>query len=125
MTIGAIGNNSNPEKVQNNFDVEVCRALFLRNLVLGYGCKRVFPAGIEGARTTLTRWHPLTVYAVQPPLRWLNCVRMMSTRCASSEFQFRALREVATRERQVGIDAESLVERRRSTRKHTVACSLG
>ena len=66
MTIGAIGNNSNPERVQNNFDVELCRALFLRNLVLGYGCKRDFLAGIEGTMTILKRCHPLTVYAVQP-----------------------------------------------------------
>ena len=77
--------------------------------------------------TFLKRCHPLTVYAVQQLhyVRWLGCVRMVSTRCATSELQLRALREVATRERQVGTDAENLVARRRSTRKRTVACSLG
>ena len=53
-----------------------------------------------------------TYYAIQPvgwdAKLWFGWLRMVSTRCASSELQFGALREEAARERQ-GALMESLV----------------
>ena len=70
---------------------------------MGYECRRVFPTGVVR-------------------FGWL---RMVFTRCASFELQFDALRgEVVACERQGDIVVESLA-RRSSTRKRTMARSIG
>ena len=51
---------------------------------------------------------------------------MVSTRCASSECQLGALREVVAREGHLKLSwSECLIGRRRSKRKRNVACSIG
>ena len=77
-------------------------ALSLRNLVLGYECGRVVPAGvgldspsIDAANWLSSRFSP----SVETRHRY-GWLRMVFTECASSELQFGALREVLARRRQ-------------------------
>ena len=78
------------------------RALSLRNLVLGYGYGRVFPAGVgpplpsKDAANWLSSWFSRSVET----RRRYGCRGWCSQARATSEFQFGALREVAARERQ-------------------------
>ena len=82
------------------------RALSLRNLVLGYKCKRVFPASVRPGSRHLREMHPTDcLHDSAGRLRhgggmlWLVEDSVSQVR-AFSEFQFGALREVVIRERQ-------------------------
>ena len=78
------------------------RALSLRNLVLGYECRRVFRAGVgpDSPSRDATNWLSSRFGRSVQTRRRYGWLRMVFTRCVSSELQFRALGEVVARKRQ-------------------------
>ena len=89
---------------------------------LGYTCERVFPAGVQvgldAPSSEAADWLSSRFSRSFETRRRFGLLRIMFTRCASSELQFGALREVlmVARERQGGTVAESLV--RGSSTRH-------
>ena len=86
------------------------RTLSLRNLILGYECGRVFPAGLgldSPSRDATNSVSSRFSRSIETPRRF-GWLRIVLTRCASSELQFGALREVVARERQRALSQKVL-----------------
>ena len=77
-------------------------ALFLRNPVLRYECGRVFPAGVGPGSPSgdVANWTSSRFNRSVETRRWYGWLRMLFTRCASSELEFGALREAMAHQRQ-------------------------
>ena len=73
-----------------------------RNLLLGYECGRVFPAGVGPGLPSrdAANWLPSQLSRSVEMRQRYGWLRIMFTRCTSSELQFCALWEVMVRERQ-------------------------
>ena len=81
--------------------LDYSRALSLRNAFLGYECGRVFPVSVrlDSLSRDAANWLSSRFSrSVEMQLRF-GCLRMVFTRCASSELQFGALWGVVARER--------------------------
>ena len=79
----------------------------------GYECGRVFLAGVEldsSSRDAANWLSSRFSQSVETPWRRFDWLKMLSTRCASSELQFGALREVVARERQGELSRKALRE---------------
>ena len=77
------------------------RSLSFRNLVLGYECERVVPAGVgldPLSRDVTNRLSSRFSRSVETQ-RHFGWLRMVFTRCASPELYFRSPRELVVQER--------------------------
>ena len=77
-------------------------SLSLLDLVLEYECGRVFPAGFGPGSPSkyAANWLSSRFSRSIETRRWYGWLRIVFTRCAFSELQLGALREVVARERQ-------------------------
>ena len=91
-----------PLIVNENQHIHPPGAISLRNLVSGYECGRVFPAGVGPCSPTgyVTKWMPSQLSRLVETQRRYDSLRGCSQVRTSSELQHYALREVVARERQ-------------------------